>query len=54
MYVLWYTNMDIDIITKVLDYGIAIPIAYMLIKYIANKLDRIEQCLRELKDILRK
>jgi hypothetical protein len=45
--------MDIDI-TKIMDYGIAIPIAYMLIKYIANKLDKIEQCLQELKDILRK
>jgi hypothetical protein len=54
MYVLWYTVMDIDIITKLLDYGIAIPIAYMLIKYIANKLDNIERCLHELKDILRK
>jgi hypothetical protein len=46
--------MDIEIITKLMDYGVAIPIAYMLIRYIANKLDRIEQCLRELKDILRK
>jgi len=46
--------MDIDIITKLMDYGVAIPIAYILIKYIANKLDRIEQCLQELKNILRK
>jgi len=42
------------LLLKLLDYGIAIPIVYMLIKYISNKLDNIERCLQELKDILRK
>jgi len=45
--------MEHDILLKLLDYSIAIPIAYMLIKYIASKLDRIEQCLEDLKRVLR-
>jgi hypothetical protein len=45
--------MDHDILLKILDYGIAVPIAYMLIRYIASKLDKIEQCLQELKTSLK-
>jgi hypothetical protein len=38
-----------DILTKLMDYGVGVFIAYMVITRVIHKLDQIEQCLRELK-----
>ena len=45
--------MEIEIIRMLTDYGIGITVAYLLIRYLAMKLDNIERCLEELKRELR-
>jgi hypothetical protein len=41
-----------EIITKLTDYGVLGLITFILLNKVINKLDEIEQCLRELKGIL--
>jgi hypothetical protein len=46
-------NMEIEEIRILTDYGIGGFLAFMLIKYIGDKLDKIHECLQELKGALR-
>jgi hypothetical protein len=45
--------LEIEVIRMLSDYGIGITVAYLLIRYIAMKLDNIERCLRELREDLK-
>jgi uncharacterized protein YoxC len=44
-------NMD-DIIAKLTDYGVLGIITFILLNKVINKLDEIEECLKELKGLL--
>jgi len=44
--------LEIEVIRMLTDYSIGITVAYLLIRYLAMKLDNIERCLEDLKRAL--